>query len=62
MNANVQSAAAFNAAAARPVIAVSASRREHRVRDFGIGYGSSSGYFSQRRYAGHSIAPRFRCS
>ncbi|MEZ0471823.1 hypothetical protein [Luteimonas salinilitoris] len=35
-------------------------RREHRVRDFGVGYGNSSGYVSNRRYASASITPRFR--
>jgi hypothetical protein len=36
------------------------ARREHRERDFGIGYGNSSGYVSNRRYASHWGAPRFR--
>lgn len=58
MNASFQTR---NVHAARPVVAV-APRREHRSRDFGIGYGSSSGYFSQRRYSGNAFAPRFRCS
>jgi hypothetical protein len=38
------------------------TRREYRERDFGIGYGRSSGYASQRQYAsgwnGHAL---FRC-
>ena len=38
------------------------ANRMARSRDFGLGYGSSSGYFSQRRYAGNSTASRFRCS
>ncbi|CAN5639504.1 hypothetical protein BH23PSE2_BH23PSE2_08930 [soil metagenome] len=38
------------------------ARREHRQRDFGIGYGSSSGYASNPRYASHWGAPRFRFS
>ena len=60
MNASFQ---IRNAHAARPVAAVApSSRREPRSRDFGIGYGSSSGYFSQRRYSGNAFAPRFRCS
>ncbi len=36
-------------------------RRERRARDYGVGYGSSSGYASGKRYAenwGHS---RFVC-
>ncbi len=38
------------------------ARREHRERDFGIGYGNSSGYVSNRRYASHWGAPLFRCA
>ncbi len=38
-------------------------RREYRDRDFGIGYGRSSGYASQRQYAsGWNGLPVFRCS
>lgn len=33
--------------------------RERRERDFGVGYGNSSGYASGRRYA-PTGAPRFR--
>ena len=38
-------------------------RHVHRERDFGIGYGNSSGYGSQeRRYAAAANAPSyFRC-
>ena len=61
MNASIQTRTAH---AARPVAAVviPPPRPEPRSRDFGVGYGSSSGYFSQRRYAGNSTASRFRCS
>ncbi|WP_407353581.1 hypothetical protein [Luteimonas sp. R10] len=45
----------------RPVVA-SAARHEHRARDFGVGYGSSSGYASERRYVGNQAVPRFRCA
>ena len=31
-----------------------------RERDFGIGYGKSSGYATTRRYTTESIGPRFR--
>lgn len=46
-----------------PVIPVSATpRREYRERDFGVGYGRSSGYASARRYAAPwNGQPRFRC-
>ena len=36
------------------------TRPEARTRAFGVGYGSSSGYASQRRYAQDWAAPRFR--
>ena len=35
--------------------------RLHRQRDFGVGYGSSSGYASARRYADTRGQPHFRC-
>lgn len=37
-------------------------RRLHRERDFGVGYGNSSGYASHRRYANSSFQPLFRCA
>lgn len=44
------------AAVARP------RRGQHRERDFGIGYGNSSGYGCSRRYSSDwTGAPRFRC-
>lgn len=44
------------------VPAPSAARREYRERDFGVGYGRSSGYASERRYAAPwNGQPRFRC-
>lgn len=36
------------------------TRREHRARDFGVGYGSSSGYASERRYTNDWGLTRFR--
>lgn len=36
-------------------------RREYRERDFGVGYGSSSGYATRRQYvSGWNGEPRFR--
>jgi hypothetical protein len=35
--------------------------RIHRERDFGVGYGSSSGYASNRRYADSRGQNFFRC-
>lgn len=38
------------------------ARREYRERDFGVGYGRSSGYASQRQYvSAWNGEPRFRC-
>ena len=39
----------------------SRTRHTHRERDFGIGYGNSSGYASARRYVDTRAQPRFRC-
>ena len=38
------------------------ARRERRERDFGIGYGNSSGYASERRYVNDWGLTRFRCA
>ena len=48
----------------RPATQVEAlpARRERRERDFGIGYGSSSGYASERRYVKDWGLTRFRCA
>ena len=35
---------------------------KHRERDFGVGYGNSSGYASNRRYATDWVQPLFRCA
>ena len=37
-------------------------RHLHREREFGVGYGNSSGYASNRRYAQDWMQPRFRCA
>lgn len=47
--------AAGNAKASAPV-----ARPGHRPRDFGVGYGNSSGYASGRRYTCEWVTPRFR--
>lgn len=36
-------------------------RHQRRDRDFGVGYGNSSGYASGRRYADNWGNTRFRC-
>lgn len=38
------------------------SRPQRRERDFGIGYGTSSGYASSRRYIGDNGPRMFRCA
>lgn len=38
------------------------ARRTRRERDFGVGYGNSSGYASARRYVSESGLNRFRCA
>ena len=55
-------AVAAAAAQARPVADRAPARREDRVRDFGVGYGNSSGYASIRRYASSRSQPLFRCA
>lgn len=37
------------------------ARRERRARDFGIGYGNSSGYAADKRYTSDWGPARFRC-
>jgi len=46
--------------ARRSVVVTLPVRHVHRERDFGIGYGNSSGYASERRYASNWAPPRFR--
>lgn len=38
------------------------ARRAYRDRDFGIGYGRSSGYAADKRYTSDWGQPRFRCA
>lgn len=35
------------------------TRQAYRERDFGVGYGTSSGYASHRRYSTNWAPPRF---
>ncbi|QNP41936.1 hypothetical protein [Lysobacter solisilvae (ex Woo and Kim 2020)] len=42
--------------------AQAAPRHVHRERDFGVGYGNSSGYGRDRRYTSNGFAPLFRCA
>ena len=56
MSADRRSADAAPAALA----AVTPIRHLHRDRDFGVGYGNSSGYASQGRYTSSWHQPHFR--
>jgi hypothetical protein len=53
-------AAAIERLAADNVIALSAYRK-HRERDYGVGYGQSSGYAFDKRYSSDWGQLRFRC-
>ncbi len=44
------------------LLSAAAPARTHRERDFGIGYGNSSGYASNRRYTSEWGPTRFRCA
>jgi uncharacterized membrane protein YoaK (UPF0700 family) len=56
---NFAAAVAVAAAGAAQAASIRHLRRE---RDFGVGYGNSSGYGRERRYTSNGFAPRFRCS
>ncbi len=43
-----------------PKLGLTPRRQPHRTRDFGVGYGSSSGYASERRYTSDWSQIRFR--
>jgi len=45
----------------RPTATIAVPARIHRERDFGVGYGNSSGYASNRRYADSRGQTIFRC-
>ncbi|GAB3373495.1 hypothetical protein GCM10027431_25210 [Lysobacter rhizosphaerae] len=50
------------AVAARGAAQAAPIRHVHRDRDFGVGYGNSSGYGRDRRYTSNGFAPLFRCA
>ena len=59
---SVQTAMRPNNRPSRPATGTESARREYRERDFGVGYGRSSGYASDRRYASAWNGPiHFRC-
>lgn len=49
-----------NATPAIAVVIPMPTRHTHRERDFGVGYGNSSGYASARQYASNWAPPRFK--
>ncbi|MFC5578754.1 hypothetical protein ACFPOA_12130 [Lysobacter niabensis] len=49
-------------AAAQGAAPQAAARHLHRERDFGVGYGNSSGYGRDRHYTSNGFAPLFRCA
>lgn len=53
---------ATSAPSAGAVVIPMPTRHTHRERDFGIGYGNSSGYASARQYASNWAPPRFKCA
>ena len=44
-----------------PLQASEPARHLHRQRDYGIGYGNSSGYGSEQHYVDGHVDPIFRC-
>ncbi|GAB3100667.1 hypothetical protein [Lysobacter terrae] len=49
------------ATAAQGAAQATSTRHVHRERDFGVGYGNSSGY-GRERYTSNGFAPLFRCA
>ena len=62
MNTQTANTVTTTTATTAPVAAPTApvARHMHRQRDFGVGYGNSSGYASNRSYASNWVQPRFR--
>lgn len=63
MNAsrNLQSTYSNPSRTVAAAVASTPVRHVHRERDFGVGYGNSSGYASSRRYIDQWAPSRFRC-
>ena len=62
MNVRTFEARRNDAAKSAPAAQPAPVRHQHRERDFGVGYGNSSGYATTRRYAQDWMQPRFRCA
>lgn len=54
--------AAVAAAAQGAALQAAPIRHVHRQREFGVGYGNSSGYGRDHRYTSNGFAPLFRCA
>lgn len=59
--ANRKSVSAPTATTRQYVSGTSPSRPPRRERDFGVGYGTSSGYATTRHYVPNNAARLFRC-
>ncbi|GHA86839.1 hypothetical protein [Cognatilysobacter bugurensis] len=57
---NIPRPQTFVPATVRTPVALSPRPAERRERDFGVGYGRSSGYAAPRRYVTNAALPRFR--
>jgi hypothetical protein len=62
ITALVQTRNPSNSAKSIPAAQSAEGRHLHRDRDFGVGYGNSSGYGSARRYTSNWVQPLFRCA
>ena len=62
MNALLTSVFTRKPLPATPAVVPASTRLVRRERDFGIGYGRSSGYGCTRRYTSDWAQPRFRCA
>jgi len=62
MNVRTFEARRNDSAKSAPASQPAPVRHLHRERDFGVGYGNSSGYASNRRYSSNAFQPLFRCA
>jgi hypothetical protein len=62
MNVRSFEARRESASKSAPVAPSAPARQQYRERDFGVGYGSSRGYASHRRYSNSGFQPMFRCA
>ncbi|MFD0739796.1 hypothetical protein ACFQZQ_10935 [Lysobacter koreensis] len=60
MNATISLPAPTPASAQPANVVTMPARHVHRARDFGVGYGNSSGYASDRKYVSQWAPPRFK--